>query len=76
MSRTTVVGVLVIAMAACGGGKQQAAPAVTHRSVASAPTAHRKATRPVATSARAKQRKRTAAAQKDTSQSRNPLTNH
>lgn len=76
MSRTIVVVGLLIAMVACGGGTQRAAPTATRKSVASAPSAHRKATRSAATSARTKQRKKTAAAQRDTSQSKNPLTNH
>lgn len=70
MSRTLWVGLMLIGLAACGGGSKKPATAKSASHVAAKPAA--RATNRKATQSKTR-RKATAA---DTSASRNPLTNH
>ena len=65
----------LVAGVGCGGKKPPAAPAASHRGVATAPTSHR-ATRPSSKSSKpaTKSSKRTGA--KPDTAGHNPLTNH
>ena len=69
MSRTVLVGLALIGLAACGGGDKKPAPA---RSTVHGPAA---AHRTKSKTAPSKTRRKTTAA-RDTAGQRNPLTNH
>lgn len=72
MSRTVLVGLALIGLAACGGGDKKPAPARSTVHGAGKPAA---AHRTKSKTAPSKTRRKTTAA-RDTAGQRNPLTNH